>query len=49
MVDRDSKLGKSFAAFAKKLAGAPEALSIGGGALAFLKGFGAKTPLAPRI
>lgn len=49
MVDRDSKLGRSFAAFARKLAGEPEELSVAGGALAFLKGFGAKTALAPRI
>jgi len=49
MVDRDTKLGRSFAAFAKKLTGEPEQPSIGAGALAFLKGFGAKTPLAPRI
>ena len=49
MVDRDTKLGRSFTAFAKKLAGVPEELAAGGGALAFLKGLGAKTPIAPRI
>jgi Flp pilus assembly CpaE family ATPase len=48
-VDRDTKLGRSFAAFAKKLSGEPEQLSIAGGALAFLKGFGAKKTVAPRI
>jgi len=49
MVDRDTKLGRSFAAFAKKLVGEPEELSIAGGALAFLRGFGVKTSIAPRI
>jgi pilus assembly protein CpaE len=43
VVNRSSKLGKSFTAFARKLAGEPEEV----GALSFLKGFGAKPPAQP--
>jgi pilus assembly protein CpaE len=48
VVSRSSKLGKSFTAFARKLAGDPQEVSHGG-ALWFLKGFGAKAPAQPQL
>jgi len=43
IVSRDTKLGKSFAAFARKLVGQPE--EAPNGALSFLKGLGGKIPV----
>jgi pilus assembly protein CpaE len=46
-VDPDTKLGRSFAAFARTLAGAPD--QTRGFTLGFLKGLGAKRPPQPHI
>ena len=43
IVSRDTKLGKSFAAFARKLVGQPE--EAPNGTLSFLKGLGGKIPV----
>jgi hypothetical protein len=46
-VDPETKLGRSFAAFARTLAGAPD--QTRGFTLGFLKGLGAKRASLPHI